>query len=249
MLTINGILYVMFKKILISCIIWVVGSVLTVLFFFSILFFTAILYPFDKMRKIAHAHSFLWSDLLIALNPYWDIEISGLKNINKTKTYVIVANHQSLTDIILLYQTNMQFKWIANEHLFRLPIVGWAMCLAKHIKLRKGKFESIKKAYQEAAAWLRRGMSVSIFPEGTRGNADGMKEFQNGAFKLAIKEQVPILPISIKGTSAAIPRGTWLFTTKVPVRMKILEPINTAGLGLDDFEKLRDSVRAKIELA
>ncbi len=143
----------------------------------------------------------------------------------------------------------MQFKWIANEHLFKLPIAGWAMSLTKHIKLRKGKFKSIKKAYQEAAVWLRRGMSVSIFPEGTRSNSDGMRGFQNGAFKLAIKEKVPVLPISIKGTGNAIPRGTWIFTTKVPVSMKILEPINTAELGPADFEKLRDLIHSKIEAA
>jgi len=239
----------MLKKILISCVIWVVGFTVTVLIFLSILFFAVILYPFDKMRKVAHAHGFLWSDLLIALNPYWDVEISGLKNIDRTKTYVIVANHQSLTDIILLYKTKMQFKWIANEYLFKLPVVGWGMLITKHIKLRKGKLESIKNAYIEASDWLRNGMSIMLFPEGTRSNGYGLKEFQNGAFKLAIKGQVPILPISIKGTGNAIPRDSWLFTTKIPASMKVLEPVDTAGASQDDFEKIRDFVRSKIENA
>lgn len=237
----------MFKKILVSCIIWIVFSILTVLMSLSILFFVIILYPFDKMRKVPHAHGFLWSDLIIALNPYWNVEVSGLKNIDKTKTYVIVANHQSITDIILLYQTKMQFKWVANEHLFKLPVIGLNMLFAKHIKLRKGKIGSIKKAYQEAAEWLRRGMSIMLFPEGTRSNGYGLKEFQSGAFKLAIKEQVPILPISIKGTGSAIPRGSRLFTTKVSVTMKVLEPVDTAGSSQDDFEKIRDLVRSRIE--
>ncbi|HHT9145483.1 MAG TPA: lysophospholipid acyltransferase family protein [Candidatus Wunengus sp. YC61] len=232
-----------------SCVIWVAGSVITVFICLSIFFWAVILYPFDKMRKVAHAHSFLWADLLIALNPYWDIEISGLKNIDKTKTYVMVANHQSFTDIILLYKTKMQFKWVANEHLFKLPFVGLAMTTAKHIKLRKGKLGSIKNAYQEASAWLRRGMSIMLFPEGTRSNGYGLKEFQNGAFKLAIKEQVPILPISIKGTGNAIPRGSWLFTTKIPASMRVLEPVDTIGYTQDDFEKIRDLVRSRIEVA
>jgi len=237
------------KKILVSCIIWFVGSLITIFMFISVLFFAVILYPFDKARKFSHAQAFLWSDLLIAMNPYWDIKISGLENIDKNKTYVIVANHQSIADIILLYQTKMQFKWVANEYLFKVPVIGLSMSIAKHIKLRKGKLESIKKAYQEASEWLRRGMSIMLFPEGTRSNGYGLKEFQSGAFKLAIKEQVPILPISIKGTGDAIPRGTWLFTTKVSGGFKILEPIDTAGASPDDFEKIRDLVRSRIEAA
>ena len=239
----------MLKKVLLSCVIWVTGSVVTILMFISLLLFAVILYPFDKMRKVPHAHAFLWSDLLIALNPYWDIKISGLENIDKAKTYVIVANHQSITDIILLYKTKMQFKWVANEYLFKLPVIGLSMSITKHIKLKKGKLESIKKAYQEASAWLRNGMSIMLFPEGTRSNGYGLKEFQNGAFKLAIKEQVPILPISIKGTGNAIPRGSWLFTTKVSGGFKVLEPVDTVGAGPDDFEKIRDLVRSRIEAA
>jgi len=239
----------MFKKILISCWIWIVFSAITIFMFVSVLFFAIILYPFDKKRKIPQMHAFLWSDLIIALNPYWDVEISDLKNIDRSKTYVIVANHQSLSDIILLYQTKMQFKWIANEYLFKLPIIGLSMSITKHIKLRKGNLGSIKNAYQEASEWLRRGMSIMLFPEGTRSNGYGLKEFQNGAFKLAIKEQVPILPISIKGTGNAIPRGSRLFVTKIPLSIKVLESVSTSGIALEDFEKLRDSVRSKIEAA
>jgi len=239
----------MFKKILISCIIWVVSFILTMLIFLSLFFFFIILYPFDKNRKIIHSHFFLWSDLLIALNPYWNIEVSGLKNIDKTKTYVIVANHQSFIDIILLYQTKMQFKWVAKEGIFKLPLIGWSLSLTKHIKLTKGKIGSIKKAYQEAAAWLRHDVSVFFFPEGTRSDTNNTREFQNGAFKLAIKEQVQILPISIKGTRSTTPKGSWLFTTKVPLILKILEPIDTLGVSPDDFAKLRDLVRSKIEAA
>lgn len=229
--------------------IWVISFAVTIFMFIAVLFSTLILLPFDKMRKFPQTLAFLWSDILIALNPYWDINISGLENIDKSKAYVVVANHQSITDIILLYKTKMQFKWIANEHLFKIPIIGLSMILAKHIRLKKGKLESIKMAYQEAAAWLRCGMSVMIFPEGTRSNGYGLKEFQNGAFKLAIKEQVPILPISIKGTGSAIPRGSWMFTTKVSGGFKVLEPVDTVGASPDDFEIIRDLVRSRIEAA
>jgi len=92
-------------------------------------------------------------------------------------------------------------------------------------------------------------MSVLFFPEGTRSSTGDIKDFQNGAFKLAIKEGVPVLPISIKGTAAAIPRGTWLFQTKIPARIKALPAIDTSGFAPADFEKLRDLARSMIESA
>lgn len=239
----------MFKKILVSCSIWAISFVLTMLVFTSFLFFTIILYPFDKMRKVSHAHAFLWSDLLIALNPYWNIKISGLNNIDKAKTYVVVANHQSFIDIIFLYQTKIQFKWLANGGIFKLPLIGWSLALTKHIQLKKGKPGSIKKAYREALTWLRRNMSIMLFPEGTRSNGNLMGGFQNGAFKLAIREQVSILPISIKGTSDVLSKNSWLFTTNMPISIRVLESVDTSGTKPEDLEKLRDLVRSKIEAA
>jgi len=235
------------KKNILSLIIWVVISMLTILLYFAMLFFTVILYPFDKKRKVAHAQCFWWSDLVIKLNPYWTFEISGKENLDKKRTYIIVANHQSLADIVLAYQLKMQFKWVAKKSLFKVPFVGWSMALAKHIKLERGNFGSIKKIYREAAHWLRSGMSVLFFPEGTRSRTDEMGDFNNGAFKLAIKEHVPILPILFEGSGTAIPRGSWVFTTKTSAKLKILPAIETTNFQPGDFAKLRDLARAALE--
>ena len=235
------------KKIILSLIIWVVISILTILLYFAMLFFTVILYPFDKKRKVAHAQCFWWSDLVIKLNPYWTFEISGKENLDKKRTYIIVANHQSLADIVLAYQIKMQFKWVAKKSLFKVPFVGWSMALAKHIKLERGNFGSIKKIYREAAHWLRSGMSVLFFPEGTRSKTDEMGDFNNGAFKLAIKEHVPILPILFEGSGTAIPRGSWVFTTQTSAKLKILPAIETTNFQPGDFAKLRDLARAALE--
>ena len=238
----------MLKKVILSLTVWVVGTVLTILLYFSMLLVIA-LFPFDKKRKIAHAQCFWWAKSLVALNPYWDISVSGLENIDSNKTYIIVANHQSLADIAIVYLVRMQFKWVAKESLFKLPFVGWCMSLARHVKLERGDFGSVKKVYREAAQWLRGGMSVLFFPEGTRSNAGEMKDFQNGAFKLAIKEKVPILPISIRGTGNAIPKGTWLFTTKTPASIRVLPAIDVSGFAPGDFGKLRDVARIALESA
>ncbi|MCU0651940.1 MAG: 1-acyl-sn-glycerol-3-phosphate acyltransferase [Candidatus Omnitrophica bacterium] len=229
-----------------SVIIWFVGIFLTVVLFFVMAFVSIVLFPFDRKRKLTHAQCFWWSDAVTALNPYWDVKVEGLENIDHSKTYVAISNHQSLADIVLMYKTKMQFKWVAKESLFKVPVLGWNMSLAKHIRLRRGDFSSIKKVYKEAAHWLRRGVSVVFFPEGTRSDNLELGEFQNGAFKLAIKEKVPVLPILIQGTRDAIPKGSWRFTTKVSIFIKVLPPIDTAEYLPADFNRLRDFARAQI---
>lgn len=231
---------------LLSISVWIVGTLLTILLYFVMLFFVVILYPFDKKRKVAHAQCFWWSDILVNMNPFWKISVAGLENIDPDKTYVIVANHQSLADIVVLYQIKTQFKWVAKESLFRIPFLGWCLSLAKHIKLERGDFSSIKKVYREAAEWLRKDMSVLFFPEGTRSETGQMGEFQNGAFKLAIREKIPVLPIALTGTYDAIPKHGWQFSTKIVGALKVLPPIDTSLLGVSDFDKLKDEVRSKI---
>ena len=229
-----------------SIVIWFVGILLTVLLFFVMAFVSIIFFPFDRKRKITHAQCFWWTDAVTALNPYWDVKVEGLDNIDHKKAYVVVSNHQSLADIVLMYKTKMQFKWVAKESLFKIPVLGWNMLLAKHIRLRRREFSSIKKVYKEASGWLRSGISVVFFPEGTRNNDSTVGEFQNGAFKLALKEKVPILPILIQGTRDAIPRGSWRFTTKISCLIQVLPSIDTSTYLTSDYNRLRDLTRAQL---
>jgi 1-acyl-sn-glycerol-3-phosphate acyltransferase len=229
-----------------SIVIWLVGILLTVLLFFVMAFVAMIFFPFDRKRKITHAQCFWWTDAVTALNPYWDVKVEGLGNIDHKKTYVVVSNHQSLADIVLMYKTRMQFKWVAKESLFKIPVLGWNMLLAKHIRLRRREFSSIKKVYKEASGWLRSGISVVFFPEGTRSKDLAVGEFQNGAFKLAIKEKVPVLPILIQGTREAIPKGSWRFTTRVSCLIKVLPPIDTSTYLSADYNRLRNLAREQL---
>lgn len=235
------------KNVIISAILWVICLILTFMLFLAMLFFSIILYPFDKQRRVSHAQCFWWSDMMIALNPFWKVTVEGLQNIDRKKTYVIIANHQSLADIVVIYQTRMQFKWVAKASLFSIPVLGWSMSLGKHVKLERGSFSSVKQIYKEAAVWLREGMSVLFFPEGTRSETGDLKEFQNGAFKLAIREGVWVLPIAIRGTGGAVTKGSWLFTAKVPVSLKVLPAIDASKFHIADFAALRDQAREAIE--
>ena len=251
-MTTPGIWAIVYKesmKVIISALIWIGSGLLTILLFLVVFILTILLFPFDKKKKITHEQCFWWSDLLIGLNPYWSLKVSGLEQIDQKKTYVIIVNHQSMADIVALYQTKMQFKWVAKASLFKFPFIGWCLSLIKHIKLTRGDFSSIKKIYQEASYWLQKDMSVLFFPEGTRSSSDEMGEFQNGAFKLAIKEKKPILPICLKGTHAAIPKGSWIFKGKVSAELMVLPAIETKGFGAGDFAQLRDTVHARIQEA
>ncbi|MCX5678248.1 MAG: lysophospholipid acyltransferase family protein [Candidatus Omnitrophica bacterium] len=233
---------------MVSIIVWTISIMLTITLYFVILA-AVILFPFDRDRRRAHERCYLWSDLIMGLNPFWKIKVSGLENIDHNKTYVIVANHQSLADIVILYQTKTQFKWVAKDSLFTVPFIGWSLSLCKHIRIARGELGSIKKVYKEAQEWLRRGMSVLFFPEGTRSATGEMKDFQNGAFKLAIREKLPVLPILLENTGSAMPKGSWLFEPQAPSRMKVLPAIDTSNFQDADFARLRDITRSMLKSA
>jgi 1-acyl-sn-glycerol-3-phosphate acyltransferase len=235
-------------KIVISLILWPFFIFITAVLFFVILFFSLVLFPFDKKRKVAHAQCFWWSDAVIGVNPFWRLKVKGLENIDPKRTYVVVANHQSIADIAVIYQTRMQFKWVAKESLFKVPFVGWSLFLTKNIKLQRGKLTSIKNAYREAGEWLKNNMSVLFFPEGTRSHNGEMSEFQNGAFKLAIKEKIPILPISITGTRDALPKHSWIFTNRVSGKLTVHSAIETDDFKVGEFNRLKDLVREQISV-
>ena len=121
---------------------------------------------FAWMRKILHRQCFWWSNAVIGLNPYWKLKVNGLGNADPKRTYVIVANHQSLADIVVLYQLRLQFKWVAKESLFSIPFLGWCLGLCKHIRLKRNDRASIRDVYREAIRYLRSGMSVLFFRKG-----------------------------------------------------------------------------------
>lgn len=236
-------------RLAISILIWIAGVIITIAAFLVSFILSIALFPFPDKEKIIHAQCFWWSNAIIALNPYWTIKVNGLENIDPLKTYVIVANHQSLADIVIIYQTRMYFKWVAKEELLKVPFIGGLLWVNKHIMISRGNFGSIKEVYRKAAERLKSGTSMIFFPEGTRSITDEIGEFQNGAFKLAIKEGKAVLPILIGGTREAIPKGGFIFNTKVVGKLEVLPPIDTSNLKIADYAGLRDLVRGQLQSA
>ncbi len=136
-------------------------------------------------------------------------------------------------------------KWVAKEELFRVPWIGWMFRLSGDIPVRRGDAESGRDVLARARWYLDRGMSVMMFPEGTRSRDGRMLPFKSGAFRLAIEAGVPVLPVAVHGTAGGMPKGSpWVRPTRAWAR--ILEPVETAGMTEADVPRLRDLARARI---
>lgn len=182
------------------------------------------------------------------LNPYWNISISGRMDIDDRRPYVMVCNHLSQADIPLISNLPWEMKWVAKKELFSLPVVGWMMRLAGDIPVDRSALNRKSATLDRAGETLDRRCSVIFFPEGTRSRDGGMNRFATGAFELAIRRQVPILPMVIDGTQNCLPKKSWKFGSARNIRLQILDPVSTEGLSpsRENILELRDRVRARI---
>jgi len=179
----------------------------------------------------------------------WDFHIEGERPADiDHKAYVVVANHESVADPFLLSWLPWDMRWVAKQELFKPPLVGWAMRFGGDIPLRRGDGDSVRQTMVECEKSLAGGISVMMFPEGTRSKDASLLPFKDGAFRLAIEAGVPVLPLVIAGTHAMLPKNTrWMGRAKAGV--KILPPIATTGMTLEDVPRLRDGCRDAIGAA
>lgn len=183
------------------------------------------------------------------LTPLWDFTIEGEAppGIDR-RGYVVVANHESQADPFLLSWLPWDMRWVAKEELFRPPLTGWAMRLGGDVPLRRGHGESVRAMMDECGRALAGGISVMMFPEGTRSKDGDLLPFKDGAFQLAIRAGVPVLPVALAGTYAMRPKHSRWFG-RAHACAKILEPIPTEGLREPDTGALRDRARDAIAAA
>jgi 1-acyl-sn-glycerol-3-phosphate acyltransferase len=183
--------------------------------------------------------------LLSRVSP-WNIRISGRENLDANQVYVIVSNHQSLADIPLLSHLRIDTKWLAKVELFRVPLVGWMLRMAGDVPVDRSVPKQGARAMLKCAKVLRQRCSVVFFPEGGRSPDGEVQPFNEGAFQLAIREQVPILPLVVEGTGKALPAKTWLWGRSRDIQLRVLEAIPVEGRGVKESAALRDAVRQKI---
>jgi 1-acyl-sn-glycerol-3-phosphate acyltransferase len=198
--------------------------------------------PFD--RNVVVPGKFLRSVgvMLGRCYPPWKFRVDGTWPA-EGGPFVVVANHQSLLDIVLLSRLPREMKWVIKEELVKVPWIGQMLRLTGDIAVRRGDPESGGEAVGRAKAYLERGMNVMIFPEGTRSRDARLLPFKKGAFRLAIETGAAVLPVVISGTAAGFQKGGATVGPCDAVA-RLLPPVPTTGLTPADAGALRDRVRA-----
>jgi len=180
------------------------------------------------------------------INPGWNITISGRTDVEDRKPYIIVCNHLSQADIPLISNLPWEMKWVAKKELFDIPVVGWMMKLAGDIGVDRRAKNRKEQTFEQARYYLNHRCSIIFFPEGTRSRNGKLNAFTKGAFELAIREQISILPMVIDGTQNTLPKHSWKFGIAKDIKLKIMDPVPTEGMGRNDATPLSREVRAKV---
>ncbi len=181
--------------------------------------------PFDKNRRLVHLFASFWGSFYFYTNPGWRRSFEGKENIEWDKTYVLVANHQSYWDILVLYGLYRPFKFVSKESIFKMPFIGFNMILNQYVKIKRGDMKSIKEMMATCRAWLNQGSSILLFPEGTRSEDGELQTFRDGAFRLAIDCNVPVVPIVIEGTYKILNKRTTRIRFQSDIRVRVLPPV------------------------
>lgn len=226
---------------------WLFVAVTMPLFFSVALVIFLVTWPFDRRRVALQLYSCFWASFYIYANPIWRSRVVGRERLPWRGPAVIVANHQSLVDILVLYGLYRPFKWVSKAENFRLPVVGWNMVLNDYVRLTRGDRESIRAMMEHCARHLAAGSPVLIFPEGTRTRDGRLQAFKDGAFRLAMDTGVPVIPVALQGTYETMPKHGLALHRRMDALTQVLEPLDPRRF--ESHAALRDAARAAIAAA
>jgi 1-acyl-sn-glycerol-3-phosphate acyltransferase len=227
---------------------WVAAVMVVIVGFFYVAAIWLVTAPFDRGHYHAGRAFRQLAVTCVKLNPLWHFVTDGEAPADPRRPYIAVSNHESYADIFLISHFPWEMKWLSKDTIFKIPVMGWMMRMAKDIPIKRGKRESVVSALQGCRDRLARSVSVMIFPEGTRSHTEELLPFKDGAFKLAIEAGVPILPIAVAGTRNCMAKGSFAFR-RARAKARVLPPIPTTGLTPHDIAALRDRTRATIDAA
>ena len=164
----------------------------------------------DPYGKRVYPMFRLWSWCVLKIGGV-ELKVRDTGRLDPRQAYVFMANHQSNIDIPVLVQAlaPFQLRWIAKRELLRIPFFGWALWASKHIVVKRSRSKDVVAAIAGAREKLTRGISVVVFPEGTRSTDGQLLPFKRGGFRLAEQAGVPIVPVTINGSGVLMKRGDW----------------------------------------
>lgn len=201
----------------------VAGVTMPVLFLLTGLLFL-VTAPLDPDRRVLHAFVCRVCHGYLRLNPLWRVRVEGRERIPPGPA-VLVVNHQSLADVAACMGLHRPFKFVSKASLFSIPLVGWAMAMLRYVRLERGRPHSTRQMLEDCRRWLRRGVAVLMFPEGTYAPGEALLHFKPGAFLLARDEGVPVVPVLLSGTrDLVLGDGPWM-APRVDIRIRVLEPV------------------------
>jgi 1-acyl-sn-glycerol-3-phosphate acyltransferase len=175
------------------------------------------------------------------------VKVTGLERLDRSRQYVFMSNHRSAADIVAIGCAlwDFQLRFVAKKELQRIPVFGWGLWALKNIIIDRSNHVQAVRSYAVAGQRIRRGISVVVFPEGTRGEGEELLPFKKGGFVLAIETDTPIAPLAVVGTSAVMPKNSLRVESGV-VEVRIGEPIDVSGVPLKEKDRLVQGVRDSI---
>lgn len=179
----------------------------------------------DRRGRWVHGCARAWgASILTACGV--QVEVEGTDRLDPRASYVVMANHTSLFDIpALLVALPFPFRMLAKASLFRIPFMGWYMSRVGYIPVEREEPRKALKSLEEAGRRVRQGLSVVVFPEGTRGREGTLQRFKRGGFQLAQAAGVPVVPVGIRNSGRLLPRGSWHADPGV-IRVRTGEPVD-----------------------
>jgi len=230
-----------------SLLFWGFVVVSSALLFPVALIVWAVTAPFDRRRRALHRLTCFWASLYTWLNPAWRVSIHGRELLDPDATYVYVANHLSLLDILVLFRLFTDFKWVSKAEIFKIPVIGWNMRLNQYIRLQRGNRDSVVTMMEQCRQALAQGSSLMMFPEGTRSATGDLKAFKTGAFELAVTAQVPIVPIAIAGTNNALPKHGFVLRGRHDITVTVLPPFEPGTSVASATEQARNRIAEVVQ--
>ena len=199
---------------------------------------------FDKKRVILHGFSCFWASIYLWLQPLWKVTWEGKDHIKNDKAYVIVSNHQALLDILIIYTLFKHFKWVAKNSLLKLPFLGWNMALNGYIIVKRTDTKSQIKMMKHSERTLKLGSSIMIFPEGTRSTDGEVGRFKRGAFILAERADVPVIPIALFNMDKAVKKNSLWLNKATDMKAKVFPPVYPKDF--NNSKEMSDAVKSII---
>ena len=207
---------------------------------------TIALGPLDPHGKRVYRINQFWTWLIIRMGRI-SLNVRGLENLESGQQYVFMVNHQSNVDIPVLVQSlaRFQLRWIAKKELLRVPLFGWAMWATKHITVDRSDPLDAVKSLERAKNRLAAGISIVVFPEGTRSHDGRLLPLKKGGFLLAAKTRTKIVPVTIVGSASLLPAGAWRLRPGT-IDVFVDKPIATESYRIGRLRALTEQVRQTI---